>query len=98
MSLDSALRDVQVTRNLGVVTPLQQEIDDLLFARCHGAGYLLHHLYLIKAAPDAESGIIGALTQLELWPLAQTSVHARGQLKGLRLTRCEKAYAKAILD
>jgi hypothetical protein len=25
-------------------------------------------------------------------------VHARGQLKGLRLTRCEKAYAKAILD
>ncbi|MGA9530064.1 MAG: hypothetical protein WBS24_18265 [Terriglobales bacterium] len=44
MSLDGALGDVQVASDLRVIAPLQQQIDNLLLARSHRAGCLLHNL------------------------------------------------------
>jgi len=42
MSLDRALGDVQVASDFGIVTALEQEIDDLLFAGSHGSQRLVH--------------------------------------------------------
>ena len=60
MGFDRALGDIQIASDLGVVAPLEQEFDNLPLSRPHGAGDLLHNVYLAKAAPVAESGGIGS--------------------------------------
>jgi hypothetical protein len=43
MSLNSAPRHFELAGDLGVVTTLQKQFNDLLFARTEPNGLLLHH-------------------------------------------------------
>ena len=58
MSFDRTLGDVQVASDLGIVTALEQEFDDLLFAGSHGSQHLVHFTFTSKAALDAQNGRI----------------------------------------
>jgi hypothetical protein len=59
MSFDRALGDVEIASDFGIVTALEQEFDDLLFAGSHGSQRVVHFTFTSKPAPDAENGRIG---------------------------------------
>ena len=59
MSFDRALGDVEVASDFGVVTTLEQEIDDLPFLGCHGSEHFFHLTIPSKSVLDARSGWIG---------------------------------------
>ena len=51
MSFDRALSDVKVASDFGVVTALEQEFDDLLFAGSHRSGHSgAYHFHLKSRA------------------------------------------------
>jgi hypothetical protein len=53
MGLHGSARHVELARNLGIVTALQKEFDDLLFARSQPNGLLRHHCPLGLDLPPA---------------------------------------------
>jgi len=46
MGFDRSLGNIQIARNLGVVAPLEEEIDDLLLPVSHSADLFFHELHL----------------------------------------------------
>jgi hypothetical protein len=51
MSLHGSARHVELAGDFGVVTALQKQLDDLLFARSEPNGLLRHHYPLVWIRP-----------------------------------------------
>ena len=55
MRFHSAPRHIELRRNLGVVTTLQKQFDNLLFAWTQPNSLVLHPIPLLFASPHAHS-------------------------------------------
>ncbi len=49
MSFDGSLGYVQIASDFRIVTPLQEQIDDLLFPRSHLSKFVFHALHLTES-------------------------------------------------
>ncbi len=89
MSFYRSLGDIQIASDFGVVAPLQQKVYNLPLPGPHGAGDLLHKLAPRKSRTGCRKWRDRARTQLNSYLFVQTSVHARSQLGGAALKKCE---------
>jgi hypothetical protein len=56
MSFNGSLGYVQIASDFRVVTPLQQQVDDLLFPRSHLSKFFFHALHLMDCASWVAGG------------------------------------------